>query len=107
MEYGRPRRRGGWGWREPSPLTATSPQHPRCTIARVHHSQLSPAQFRSEYADRNLPVMIVGAADPTARAAAGDGSGLASAWELWSKDALIKAHGDEVRLLLLLPPATC
>ena len=108
MENGRERRRGGWGWRDPmppfdevAPLPSRPP--PRCTIARVHHSELSPAQFRAEYASRNLPVMIVGAADPAAVAERGragrDNTGLASTWAAWTKEALIESHGDEVLLI--------
>ena len=103
IEYGRARHRGGWGWREPLlPSSSPPPPPPRCTIARVHHSELTPARFRKEYANRNLPVMIVGAADPTAaatRSGGGDGSALASAWAAWSKQGLIDSRGDDVLLV--------
>lgn len=101
MKYGRPRHRGGWGWRRVRPEKAGDSKDvtppPRCTIARVHHSELSVARFREEFADRNLPVMIVGAVKAAATTAGADDkrkqtakSGLEAVWAAWSKDALLR-----------------
>ena len=40
--FGLPRPRGGWSWSAAD--AASEPARPRCTIARVHHSELSPAE---------------------------------------------------------------
>lgn len=109
VAFGLARQRGGWAW-SASPngerLAGSNPGsasakaalaqknadktgsgsalQPRCTIPRVHFSEMSVERFRRDFAGRNLPVILVGAAAPQNRPT----SGLQRAHNAWCGDAM-------------------